>query len=694
MDETRFLMQELLASLSTCPDLSSALRCLHELLCPVVAIQDLILLVRTPESPHVKCISSDGSFQVSEFSEEQLKLDLPSVVAPDVVDSRLPCIASSIGQLPANGQIPCGFSTKVYNLFPLQGLGESFVALGVLFSGRQAEAAHTVFLQQLAVSLGISIDNVILRERIGRLRGALTSSLSHAKGLRAISQTSITQETLQDLIDGVSADVRSRFGTEILCLLRYRPDSEDMLWAAMHFPNGRGPHVVGTTTSVVQTHNGGTVAIKTQRPVLADRNMLEQTSNENCIATLLSLKAKTYYAVPLIYGGLVIGVLSPAHVKKSCFTSEEISLWDDCAGQISLALKCLTAEGSIGEVANTPASSCYEVLPRNKFPGLVGNSPALRSVLSLVEVVAPTDSAVLLTGETGTGKGLIAEALHRLSNRRMGPLVVINCSAIPVTLLESEMFGHERGAFTGAIARRIGRLEQANGGTVFFDEIGELPLELQPKLLRAIQEQRIERLGGNTSIQLDVRFIWATNRNLEQMVRENHFRSDLYYRISVFPISVPALAQRRDDIETLSYHFLQECNRKMKKNIERISVETMNTLQGRDWPGNIRELQNVIERAAILSTGRTLELPREWCPAELSRPTQQPSSQPEVARKTWEEIERDYLVQALRETDGVIAKAAARLNLKRTTLDSRIRRLGITQLELSTLRAKSNSEHL
>ena len=687
--EIRFLMQELHSSLRSCSDLASALRCLREVFQRVVPVEDLVLLVKTPESPQVTCVSQDGSFQLEDCLVDKIPLGLPADCHDETDDSLLYGFTEPES---ASGMVRydhLNFTAKGYQVFPLQGMAECFVALGVLFAGGQSEA---VFFQQLATSLGIALDNVILRERLARLRGALKGALQHVSGMRDVALTAISQPTLQDLVDGISANVRKRFGTEILCLLRYRPESKDMLWAAMHFPNGMGPRVVGTTTSVTHTRNGGTIAIKTQKPVLADRNMLEQTANENCISTLLALRAKTYYAVPLIYGGKVIGVLSPAHVTRNYFSSEELSLWDDCATQVSLALKCLSGQQlncSISEREDIPNLRRYEVNKRVPALGLIGTSPAFQKVLSQVNVVASTDSSVLLTGETGTGKGVLAEAIHRLSFRSSKPFVVINCAAIPATLLESEMFGYERGAFTGANIRHAGRLEQANGGTVFFDEIGELPLELQPKLLRAIQEQRIERLGGGTSVQLNVRFIWATNRKLEQMVADKLFRSDLYYRISVFPISVPSLSDRQDDIEALSYHFLKQCNQKMNKQIENISPESLQILQNRTWPGNIRELCNVIERAAILTTGKSLDLSFEAQTTDMVRLSTYAST--EIRHRTWKEIERANLFQVLSESNGVIADAAKRLHLKRTTLDSRLRRVGITQAQLTAMRSGVNA---
>jgi transcriptional regulator with GAF, ATPase, and Fis domain len=305
----------------------------------------------------------------------------------------------------------------------------------------------------------------------------------------------------------------------------------------------------------------------------------------------------------------------------------------------------------------------------NGLPRIIGNSPALRRVLDMVRLVAPTDATVLIYGETGTGKELIAEAIHKRSQRADGPFVKLNCAAIPAGLLESELFGHERGAFTGAVVRAIGRFERADRGTLFLDEIGDLPLELQSKLLRVIQERKFERLGGSATIQTDVRVISATNRNLMEMVDERQFRADLFYRLSVFPIELPPLRDRRDDIGLLVRHFAMHCAARMGKPIETIAEDFIAALARHSWPGNIRELQNFIERSVILSKGSVLngslpELPDKRLPAPV----------------TMEDAERWHILQILEQTGGIVGGpngAAARLGLPRTTLISKMRRLGM-----------------
>jgi formate hydrogenlyase transcriptional activator len=305
------------------------------------------------------------------------------------------------------------------------------------------------------------------------------------------------------------------------------------------------------------------------------------------------------------------------------------------------------------------------------FEGIVGQSSALRHVLNLVETVAPSDSTVLMLGETGTGKELIARAIHDRSRRKDRTFVKINCAAIPTGLLESELFGHERGAFTGAISQKVGRLELADGGTLFLDEVGDIPLEIQPKLLRALQEREFERLGSTRTKKVDVRLVAATNRDLDKMIESREFRSDLYYRLNVFPIRIPPLRERPEDIPLLVRYFAQKYGRRMEKQIESIPAATMKALANCYWPGNIRELENFIERSVILTHGSALQVPI----GELSS---NGNGVPAVERR--DANERDAIIRVLKETRGRVAGpqgAAARLGLKRTTLISRMKKLGI-----------------
>jgi len=360
------------------------------------------------------------------------------------------------------------------------------------------------------------------------------------------------------------------------------------------------------------------------------------------------------------------------------------------AAQVSWAVKLPTINHPF-EIENSASAKVAldnNELSSSGLPRIVGNSDALHKVLGMVQIVSPTDATVLINGETGTGKELIAEAIHKCSNRSKGPFVKVNCAAIPTGLLESELFGHERGAYTGAVTRSVGRFERANRGTLFLDEIGDLPLELQPKILRVLQERQFERLGSTATIHTDVRVICATHRNLVAMVDSRAFRADLFYRLSVFPIELPPLRERHEDIRLLAHHFAMEYANRMHKPITAVSEEFMEALVLHSWPGNVRELQNFIERSVILSTGAMLHGSMH----ELNDRTKSDSRSSESV--TLEQAERSHILRILQQTEGVVggpSGAAVRLGVKRTTLIARMKRLGINYGQSSALTDASGS---
>jgi formate hydrogenlyase transcriptional activator len=385
----------------------------------------------------------------------------------------------------------------------------------------------------------------------------------------------------------------------------------------------------------------------------------------------------------------VLGVFGLGRSREDAFTEDDVSFLSQVANQIAIAVENASAYGESSRLKDRLAQEnvYLESELRNEllFEDIVGHSRALQSVLKEIETVAPADSTVLIYGETGTGKELIARALHNLSSRKSHAFVKLNCAAIPTGLLESELFGHERGAFTGAITQRVGRFELAHRGTIFLDEIGEVPLEIQPKLLRVLQEREFERLGSTRTLRTDARLIAATNRDLKTMVEEQKFRSDLYYRVNVFPIRVPPLRERREDIPLLVRHFVQQFSQRNNRVINTIPSETMEALVRYHWPGNVRELQNVIERAVIISKGTMLSVPLAGLEPGVNPKASEatPKSAPADHKSLQEivdETEQTEILRALEVSNGILAGptgAAARLGMKRSTLQLRMQKLGI-----------------
>ncbi len=416
---------------------------------------------------------------------------------------------------------------------------------------------------------------------------------------------------------------------------------------------------------------------QTQKPLLL-QNLAEETRWPKRIPKIREEGIQSFCMVPLNTAVRRLGTMGFASLKKDAYGECDLEFLQKVAKQVAVAVDNALAYQQIEELKNKLAKEKLyleeEIRTDHNFEEIIGESAALKRILKQVETVAPTDSTVLIQGETGTGKELIARAIHDLSGRRDRTFVKINCAAIPTGLLESELFGHERGAFTGAIAQKIGRFELAHQGTLFLDEVGDIPLELQSKLLRVLQEQEFERLGSTKTIRVNVRLIAATNQDLARMVADKQFRSDLYYRFNVFPIALPSLRERAEDIPLLVRYFAQKYALQMNKQIETIPAEVMAALSKYHWPGNIRELENLIERSVILSQGPDLHVPLGELKASAANAPNDGT--------TLEAAERKHILRILKETNWVIggpSGAAARLGMKRTTLQSKIQKLGITR---------------
>jgi formate hydrogenlyase transcriptional activator len=496
--------------------------------------------------------------------------------------------------------------------------------------------------------------------------------------LLEINNAVVSNLALNELFSAVSACLRKVIQHDGSTLVLYDPQTQVCRVHRLDFSNNQ---------SVVEEKQGGpncsspvSVAINSGKPsVFSEQDLKAMSSGSGMAQCALADGIKSLCCVPLIAHGRMQGTLNLGRRGDDAFSPEDVELLSQVAQQIAIAVDNALAYREIADLKERLSKEKLyleeEIRTQYNFEEIIGESAALKRILKQVETVAPTDSTVLIQGETGTGKELIARAIHNLSGRRERTFVKMNCAAIPTGLLESELFGHERGAFTGAIAQKIGRFELAHQGTIFLDEVGDIPLELQSKLLRVLQEQEFERLGSTKTVKVNIRLVAATNRDLEQMVADKQFRSDLFYRLKVFPLTVPPLRERPDDIPLLVRYFAQKYAQRMDKRVETIPADALAALSKYPWPGNIRELENLIERSVILSQGADLRVPL----GELKVRHAVPSADGDA---TLDGAERRHILRALKETDwtvGGASGAAARLGMKRTTLLSRMKKLGISR---------------
>jgi formate hydrogenlyase transcriptional activator len=493
--------------------------------------------------------------------------------------------------------------------------------------------------------------------------------------LLEVNATLVSNRDLRQLFPLISGFIRNVIKQEYASIALYDEATQSLRLQVLDFPAQNGCLVPGTVLPLKESAPG--LAFLEREARVFNHEQLAEFRHP-CSDLLLEEGVKSGCCIPLITPKGPLGVLNLASREENAFSPQDISLLKQVAAQVAVAIDNARAYREIAQLKDKLTEEKRylqgEIRTALSFEEIIGDSAALTRVLEQAKTVASSDATVLILGETGTGKELIARALHRMSPRKEANFIKVNCAAIPTGLLESELFGHEKGAFTGAISQKIGRMELADKGTLFLDEVGDIPLELQPKLLRVLQDQEFERLGSTRTIRVDVRLVTATNRDLEASVHQREFRSDLYYRLNVFPIRMPALRERREDIPLLVRYFVQKFSRRMNRQIESIPAETVRALENWHWPGNVRELENFIERSVILSEGPVLNVPL----AEISG---RPSS---LSDGTLLSMERDHIVRALRESGGVIAGmqgAAARLGMKRTTLQSMMKRLSILRTE-------------
>jgi len=576
--------------------------------------------------------------------------------------------------------------------------------LGVISFGSKQPNAYppeeVKFISQVADQIALAFDDALNFAALRRASKELQTKNNRLQLLLDVTNQFVSNLELRELLRAISQGVRRVMQCDYTGLSLPEAEGQQLRLYALDFPGGKG-FLHEELVYAIEGSPSGT-AFRTMKPWTL-RSPFTGWLNYPIVQIALREDLKSFCFLPLISRNRAIGVLVLGRLRDDAFTEDEIHFLEQIANQTALAVENALAYREIEDLKDQLSKEKLylqdEIRTEMNFTEIIGKSPSLRRVLKLVERVAPTDSTVLIYGETGTGKELIARAIHDLSPRRSKPFVKLNCAALPTGLLGSELFGHEKGAFTGAIAQRVGRFEVADSGTIFLDEIGEIPLELQTKLLRVLQEREFERLGSSKTLRTDARLIAATNRNLQAMVAEQKFRSDLFFRINVFPVYVPSLRERDADIPMLVRHFTQQFSRRMNKVIDTIPSATMDALRRYQWPGNIRELQNMIERAVIISTGPVLSLDvadLKLAPASSSqqKAPQDKASQASAAaaasdsktdgalRDVLHQTERQKILEALERCNWVVAGpkgAAAQLGTKRSTLQQKIRKLGITR---------------
>jgi formate hydrogenlyase transcriptional activator len=583
-------------------------------------------------------------------------------------------------RFPVSTQIMQRHGLQSVCAFPLTTAHRRLGSLAIGSIGRNAYSPEEIrfcglVANQIALAMG---DSISFRES--------QRAQERLELLLDLTNRVVSSLNLRDVLREISANIRRVMQCDGVGITLPGPDDGKLRIYALDFPDNPGDIEEGYEPPADEKASAARV-FRSGEAVILSREELQQEPKPH-------VDIQSLAHVPLKGRRETLGVLSLGTHRENAFSADDLAFLIQIARQVAIAVENAVAFGEVSDLKNKLAQEKLyledEIRTELKFEEIVGKSEALRRVLQQVETVAPTDSTVLIYGETGTGKELVARALHNLSSRHASAFVKLNCAAIPTGLLESELFGHERGAFTGAISQRVGRFELANRGTMFLDEIGEVPLELQPKLLRVLQEREFERLGSTRTLRTDARLIAATNRDLETLVSEQKFRSDLYYRLNVFPIRVPALRERPEDIPLLVRHFVQQLSRRLGKTIETIPSETMTMLVKYPWPGNIRELQNVIERAAILTTGSVLKVPSEdlRAPVGAALPmaavsANQPPSDAgrnRNMRSMLDDTERQQILAALEQANWTIAGpngAATLLGMKRSTLQSRMQKLAI-----------------
>ena len=687
-------ISEALFACQTCEELA---RILADQLGKVLSFDDLEVIVFKENSKEIEWqVCAKGRLGAPEAPVEELPAwhvydSQDTLLINDwKADERFP----RLKELVAKTDIDIGSVVRVPLMTPHQRLG----TLGIASRPGTTYSADDIgFLRLIARVVALAIEDRLNLTKEQEARAELQRQNDRLQLLLNVTNRITSNLGLRELLRAVSANIREVMHGDVVAISLPDAAPGQFRVFAMDFPHGKG--FAREELLVMQPAKD---LLDSMKPVVVDWRESEGFPSE-AYAIAAAEGVKLSCIIPLVNHGRVLGRLSISRRTETSFTPDEVEFLSQISGQIAIAVENALAYREISELKDKLAQEKLyleeEIRSEMNFEQIIGNSSALKHVLQLVETVAPSDSTVLLLGETGTGKELIARAIHDRSQRKDRTLVKLNCAAIPTGLLESELFGHERGAFTGAIGQKIGRMELADKGTLFLDEVGDIPVEIQPKLLRALQEREFERLGSTHTRRVNVRLVAATNRDLEKMIAAREFRQDLFYRLNVFPIRVPPLRERREDIPLLVSYFVQRLAKQMQKKIEAIPTAVMKGLTAWEWPGNIRELENFIERAVILTRGKSLEAPlaelRKLNRDEPTHPAAQQTHE-DIARIVKETInalsnkksvpdehvkqQRDEIVRALTESKGRVGGAdgaAARMGMNRTTLLSRMKKLGI-----------------
>jgi formate hydrogenlyase transcriptional activator len=677
LDQYQALL-EISQSVASHRDLTALFRDLVERLPRVVSFDWLWLVLHDPTRNRMRLHVLEGPAR-SGANQNTWPIERPMEESPSALvwSTQEPLVVHILAQdtryskafqlLMDNGVRSC-------TILPLTTAHRRLGAVGFGYGGPRSDSEVDVqFLRQVALQIAVAVDNALAHQEAHELQAALAEERDRLRLLLDLNNTLSPNLGLRDLLRAVSSNVRRVMRCDYTSVILPEPDGENLRIYARNFSELSEPMAEELVVPRAGTPAG--MVLETGKALVLGAEELARFDPK--INPTLALGMKSACFLPLTARGRMLGTLNVCRFPERAFTQDDVDFLLQVAGQVALAADNALDYHQVAESRQRLAEERVylneEIRSERNFEEIIGSSAVLKNVLKQVAIVAPTDSTVLILGETGVGKELVARAIHNLSGRRDHTFVKVNCAAIPLGLLESELFGHEKGAFTGAIARKIGRFELAHQGTLFLDEVGDIPPELQPKLLRVLQEQEFERLGSTHTIKVNVRLVAATSRNLPAMVEQREFRGDLYYRLNIFPLVVPPLRERSEDISLLVEYFVARFGERLGRKVSRIDRQTMELLQSYRWPGNIRELQNVIERGVILAEGGTLRIDANML--EPGEPRQAPL-QGHVLRQN----EKELIEAALAETKGRVAGprgAAARLRIPASTLESKVRALKI-----------------